>query len=531
VNADLVAAPVLPVLVVDDEEEPRRATTRLLQSGGLRASSVERGEAALAALEAAEFGVVISDYRMPGMDGVKLLARVRDGWPDAERILMTGAADADVLERGVNEAGISRFVKKPWVPAALLGVVNEALRAAQLRREHRVLGERLRHRNEELSYVNDLLQQRVAEDHQAGADLRSNGLRRRWDVAFGAISDPVTIVREGFILEGVNMAAAALAGRASDDLEGRRCHEALFGRREPCKGCPLPTGTGQVHEGQGVNARAFDARAYSLPGPGAPHLCVYRDISRDVALSREAAQLEKMAAIGRVAGGVAHEINNPLHGILSFVQLAQKPDVPREKMTRYLEVIRECAVRCRDIVQSMRDFARRSHESSAHEFDLRRACLRATVPFEPVLGARLEKQLGDELDGGAQCIGTPLQLQQVVANLMQNAVDASPPGGRVRITLAEDDGHWLIAVDDEGPGVPEDRREKIFEPFYTTKPEGVGTGLGLAISHTILREHKGSLRVTRSPLGGARFEARLPRLRAERPAENQQHEKGGAHVA
>jgi two-component system NtrC family sensor kinase len=94
-----------------------------------------------------------------------------------------------------------------------------------------------------------------------------------------------------------------------------------------------------------------------------------------------------------------------------------------------------------------------------------------------------------------------------------------------------DEKDWLITVDDEGPGVPEDRREKIFEPFYTTKPEGVGTGLGLAISHTILREHKGSLRVTRSPLGGARFEARLPRLRAERRAENQQHEKGGAHVA
>jgi two-component system NtrC family sensor kinase len=524
--AELVGSPVLPILVVDDEEEPRRATTRLLQSGGLRASSVERGEAALAALESAEFGVVISDYRMPGMDGVKLLARVRDGWPDAERILMTGAADADVLERGVNEAGISRFVKKPWVPAALLGVVNEALRAAQLRREHRVLAERLRHRNEELSYVNDLLQQRVAEVGPPTA-----GLRRRWDVAFGANADPVTIVREGYIQEGVNQAAAALAGRASDDLEGRRCHEALFGRREPCKGCPLPTGTGQVQEGQGVNARSFDARAYSLPGPGAPHLCVYRDISRDVALSREAAQLEKMAAIGRVAGGVAHEINNPLHGILSFVQLAQKPEVPKEKMTRYLEVIRECAVRCRDIVQSMRDFARRSHESSAHPFDLRRAVMRAIVPFEPVLGARLEKDLGEELDGGAACLGTPLQLQQVVANLVQNAVDASPPAGRVRITLAEDDGHWLIAVDDEGPGVPEDRREKIFEPFYTTKPEGVGTGLGLAISHTILREHKGSLRVTRGPLGGARFEARVPRMRAEITAENQQHEKGGAHVA
>jgi len=148
-----------------------------------------------------------------------------------------------------------------------------------------------------------------------------------------------------------------------------------------------------------------------------------------------------------------------------------------------------------------------------------------------VLGARLDKHMGDEQGEPARCFGTALQLQQVVANLVQNAVDASPPGGRVRITLSGEETDWLIAVDDQGPGVPEDKRERIFEPFYTTKPEGVGTGLGLAISHTILREHKGSLRVTRSPLGGARFEARVPRLRAEQAQLNQQHEKGGAHVA
>ncbi len=506
-------APLPAVLVVDDEEEPRRGTQRLLQSGGLRVVTCSGGEEALAALETEEFGVVLTDYRMPGMDGVRLLARVREGWPDTERILMTGAADADVLERGVNEAGISRFVKKPWVPAALLGVVGEALRNAQLHREHRVVLERLRHRNEELSYVNDLLAQRVAEDATAAGEVAgSRGLRRRWDVAFGAISDPVAIVREGFVLEGVNLAAAALAGRASDDLEGRRCHEALFGRAQPCKGCPLPTGTGQVAGAAGTRARAFDARAYQLPGPGAPHLCVYRDVSRDVELSRETAQLEKMAAIGRVAGGVAHEINNPLHGILSFVQLAQRPDVTPEKLTRYLEVIRESAMRCRDIVQSMRDFARRSHASAAHEFDLRRACARVLLSFEPNLGTRLERELGDEATI-APCIGHALQLQQVLTNLIQNAVDASPPGGRVRVVLVADGDNWLIAVDDQGPGVPEDRRERIFEPFFTTKPEGVGTGLGLAISHTILSEHRGSLRVLGSPLGGARFEARVPRLR------------------
>src|SRR5690349_16659502 len=143
----------LPVLIVDDDDEPRALMLRVLERAGYKVASVANADAALTILTAAEHGVLVTDFRMPGMDGVELLARLRKAWPEVERILVTGAADVDVLERGVNEAQISRYLKKPWSPPALLAVVDEAQRAAVLRRENRVLLAQLRHRSEELEYL------------------------------------------------------------------------------------------------------------------------------------------------------------------------------------------------------------------------------------------------------------------------------------------------------------------------------------------------------------------------------------------
>jgi two-component system C4-dicarboxylate transport sensor histidine kinase DctB len=98
-----------------------------------------------------------------------------------------------------------------------------------------------------------------------------------------------------------------------------------------------------------------------------------------------------------------------------------------------------------------------------------------------------------------------------LVNLIHNAVDASPKDGLIRVAVEEQGTDWVLSVEDQGSGVPEAERRKIFEPFYTTKPQGHGTGLGLSISHNIMREHGGSLRVGTASIGGARFEVRLPR--------------------
>ncbi len=497
----------LPILFVDDETSILRALERTAHAAGWLAEAVSSPQDALERLHSREYAVVVSDFRMPHMDGVDFLSQVRERWPETERILLTAFGDEEALERGINDAGISRFLRKPWKREMLVNILGQAVQQSRLRRENAVLVTRLSNRNSELSYLNQLLQTKVQE-----TDETLMGFRRRWDVALNAISDPLIMVDESLRLEGVNRAAADLAGGQPAELEGRKCHESLFKRSSQCANCPIGARDGASsrvsRDGSDGQQQLFDVRAYRLPAERSTHLCTYRDVTHAMQVEREMANVDKMAAIGRLAGGVAHEINNPLHGILSFVQLAQKPDVAAEKLVRYHEVIKECALRCRDIVQSLRDFSRQAKTTDRAFVELNRICEKALVLFESPSGRRFEHVRFPE-DAMAFVNGN--QLQQVLVNLIHNAVDASPKGGLIRVAIESDGEDWVIAVEDQGPGVPDAERRKIFEPFYTTKPQGQGTGLGLSISHNIMREHGGSLRVSAASIGGARFEARVPR--------------------
>ncbi|MEZ4270936.1 MAG: ATP-binding protein [Myxococcota bacterium] len=487
----------LPVLFVDDEIVVLRAVSRTVENCPWPVEIATSAHEALRMMEEREFSVVVSDYNMPKMDGVTFLAEVLEHWPETERILLTAYADAEALERGINAARISRFLRKPWKREVLVSILENAVNSVRMRREHAILHQRVRNRNQELSYLNRLLQDSVEESSRAIV-----GYRRRWDVALNAISDALLIVTSDFCIEGANAATAAMVNQTFEEFEGRKCHEILFNRKEQCLGCPVTSATGRISHSQGRTQRTFDVRAYPLPGDRSTHLCIYRDITHELAFQAEAAHVEKMAAIGRLAGGVAHEINNPLHGILSFVQLAQRPDTPAEKLPRYHEVIRECAIRCRDIVQSLRDFSRRATVTERRRVDLNVVCVKAMVLFENIKDRRVERH---EYSEPVYCFGNANQLQQVVVNLVQNALDASPENGLVQVTVKVVDGEAVIAVADEGEGLLPKDREKIFEPFYTTKPEGKGTGLGLAISHNIMREHGGSLKVAESHLGRCVF--------------------------
>jgi len=219
---------------------------------------------------------------------------------------------------------------------------------------------------------------------------------------------------------------------------------------------------------------------------------------------------EKLSSLGKLAAGVAHEINNPLTGILSFAEDLQDElpsDSPLQDDCRV--IVRE-ALRCREIVRQLLDFSRPeapSFERVALNRVTRQAL--ALVSKTPrwqniTVEILLEPELPPvEADAG--------QLQQIVINLLVNARDAV--GKRGTITVAShshsDDDRVELLVDDSGPGVPEELREKIFEPFFSTK-EDRGSGIGLGVSRSIAEAHGGHLLVARSPYGGARFRLILP---------------------
>ena len=157
----------LPVLFVDDEIVVLRAVSRTVENCLLPVEIATSAHEALRMMEEREFSVVVSDYNMPKMDGVTFLAEVLEHWPETERILLTAYADAEALERGINAARISRFLRKPWKREVLVSILENAVNSVRMRREHAILHQWVRNRNQELSYLNRLLKDSVEESSRA----------------------------------------------------------------------------------------------------------------------------------------------------------------------------------------------------------------------------------------------------------------------------------------------------------------------------------------------------------------------------
>ncbi|MGD0102336.1 MAG: ATP-binding protein, partial [Acidobacteriota bacterium] len=229
-----------------------------------------------------------------------------------------------------------------------------------------------------------------------------------------------------------------------------------------------------------------------------------------VAVQTQMAQSEKLASIGRLAAGVAHEINNPLGGILTFSMLALEDCDDDHPLKQSLEVIVKQTLRCRETVKGLLDFARQSSSTPSLTevnsiVDKTLMLLENQTIFQNIRTVRkFSPNLPDVLiDAG--------QLQQVVINIVINAADAMEENGVLTIETckAPNAAEILLKISDTGKGIPEDILPLIFEPFFTTKKVGKGTGLGLSIVHGIVTRAGGKIEVA-SSAKGATFTIRLP---------------------
>ncbi len=229
-------------------------------------------------------------------------------------------------------------------------------------------------------------------------------------------------------------------------------------------------------------------------------------------LAERAAQLEqqkKMAALGTMAGGIAHEIRNPLNAVKGFASLLLRELEPNTKVARWASRILDGVNETDAIIASLLSFARPGR--LCFEFVEARALADEAVAI--VLGGLGEKRERWQVEiecGELRFRGDRIQLRQALRNLVANAIEAQPEGGRVRIVIEAIGSEVLVSVADAGPGIAREIANQVAEPFFTTRAEG--TGLGLALVHTIVQLHGGRLEIAPepSPLGGALVRFRIP---------------------
>jgi two-component system NtrC family sensor kinase len=340
-----------------------------------------------------------------------------------------------------------------------------------------------------------------------------------WESTFDAIADPVLIVGLSYKIVRANRTAASAANTDVRSLIGTICYESLAGRKEPCEGCPLERSLALGKQAADLgefpkNRRMYTAHAYALKLEGQPEQSVvhYRDVTEERALQGKLVQSEKLAAIGTLAGGVAHEINNPLGGILAFTQLIMRDLASDHASQKDLKEIQDAVLRCKSIVQDLLDFSRQRHHDAMEVVNLNEV-LQKIQPLMRVQtkAARIQIQF-DLADDIPFLWGSSHKLQQVFINLVTNAYQAISEQGEVLVRTYFDREHGKICaeISDNGAGISPEHLSKVFDPYFTTKAQGEGTGLGLSITYGIVREHEGTIDVESQLGAGTKFCLRFP---------------------
>ncbi len=491
----------LRILFVEDSQDDAQLLLLHLRERGIvceceREDTLEGFQAALAA---GPWDLVLSDFSLPGTDGLEILKHLRRQDPDLPFILLSGTLDENAAVEAMR-SGANDFLLKNNL-ARLVPAIEREMKEADLRRKQRLFEEELRLLHTAIGQTPDMV----------------------------VITDP-----QGVILYA-NAAAAAITGYRREDLLGQNprlfksgMHDATFYQSMWAALLKGETWKGHIvnrrKDGSFWDAEAVIAPVFNAKGEPQNYLCTARDISHERQLQSLLEQSQRLETIGTLTSGIAHDFNNILMPVLGHAELglARPPGDPR--IQHDLEVIHASAERARDLVRQILSFSRKGEEPLApleiqpllsESLKLLRSSLPTSIGFEV------------QLDAWGACVtGDPTQLHQVILNLCTNAAHAMrgraglltvrlqrehlPPTACAGNILLLEGEYLCLEVTDTGKGIPPENIEKIFLPFFTTKPTREGTGLGLSVTHGIVSSMKGGFQVT-SRLGeGTTFRVLLP---------------------
>jgi two-component system NtrC family sensor kinase len=352
-------------------------------------------------------------------------------------------------------------------------------------------------------------------------ERRQQGRQRMLATALETMQQPVFVCTPDGVIQYANGAAAREYGYAPEEFVGMAAQQLAAPSSDVLAGdidTVLATGGGwareRVHRRR--NGSEFPAwvtlnvirdgnwRVLGLVGSA-------RNLTEERRVAEQLRQSEKMAALGELVAGVAHEVNNPLTSISAFAQLLLEDDGLTEDQQESVRIIKQATDRAVAVIRDLLAFARKSGPRTVpiNANELVEQTLRLRAYSLRTQGIRVEYDLAEDL---RPLQGDDRQLQQVFLNLLVNAEHAmaGAPRRAIRVRTANEGERVVIEVADTGMGMTPEVQKRIFEPFFTTKPEGTGTGLGLSVSYGIVQAHGGQLTVQSAPGAGATFRIALP---------------------
>ena len=354
--------------------------------------------------------------------------------------------------------------------------------------------------------------------------------KEQWETAFDALSEGIAVVDDEGRVRRSNRALASLLNMPLQNVVGTPLGEALLGKPSALQELLAATRRGDrpaplVARSERLG-RAVRVNAARIPGAATEQSIVVmvEDVTEQQALETQLVQSEKLAAVGQLVSGVAHELNNPLTSIAGLSEFLLEQKELGKKDRGHLQVIQEQAERASRIVRNLLTFARKgaAERVPVDLNDVIRRTLSLTSYDLKLKDIVVERELSGALP---DVFGDRHGLQQVVLNLVTNAAHAVAENPRERpreITVSTwFDGQVHLRVADTGPGIADEIAQSVFTPFFTTKEPGKGTGLGLSITYSIVESHGGQITLEpRGPRGGAAFRVDLPPAPADavRPA-------------
>ena len=337
------------------------------------------------------------------------------------------------------------------------------------------------------------------------------------------IQEDVMIINYNYTIADVNKTMLNKLGMTRTEVIGHPCYKITHRRNTPCAGehhpCPLvqtletgkPSQTTHIHLDKNNQQRHIAISTYPMIADGdiIGAIEISRDITHTINVQKTLMQHEKLASIGRLSAGVAHEINNPLTTILTSAMLLQEDLSADDPTYEEMQTIANEALRCRKIVTSLLDFARQTKPQKKMT-DINPVVAETVLLTQKQAAFKdivVQSEMADKIP---ELMCDKGQIEQALINLILNAVEATDEGGTITVATSWDDANQmaLISVADTGQGIEEDKIDHIFEPFFTTKESG--TGLGLSITHGIIEQHGGTINVTSSLGKGTRFSIHLP---------------------